>query len=279
VSSALLSAPDKQSGALRVATVNVNGIRAAYKRGMAEWLAERDVDILCLQEVRAPDAVVRDLLGDSWHILHAEAEAKGRAGVAVASRTAPVATRTHIGHEDFLASGRWVEADFEVDGGKILTVVSAYVHSGEADTPKQVDKYRFLDAMSARLPELRAEKHYALVTGDLNVGHTPLDIRNWKGNVKRAGFLPAERAYFDRFFGTGIGFRDVHRALAGEVDGPYTWWSWRGKAFDNDAGWRIDYQIATPELAERAEHAVVDRAASYDSRFSDHAPLVIDYRF
>ena len=268
--------------ALRIATVNVNGIRAAYKRGMADWLAEREVDILCLQEVRAPDAIVRELLGDDWHILHAEAEAKGRAGVAIASRIAPAATREHIGDEYFSLSGRWVEADFKipVDGAeKLLTVVSAYVHSGEVDTPKQMDKYRFLDVMTERLPALKQQSDFVLIVGDLNVGHTPLDIKNWKGNVKRAGFLPEERAYFDRFLGDEIGYTDVARKLAGDIPGPYTWWSWRGQAFDNDSGWRIDYQLATPGLAERAVSAVVDRAATYDSRFSDHAPVVVDYQF
>ncbi|MET1034009.1 MAG: exodeoxyribonuclease III [Arthrobacter sp.] len=279
VSPAVETNATKNDGALRVASVNVNGVRAAYKRGMADWLADRDVDVLCLQEVRAPDAILRGLLGDGWHILHAEAEAKGRAGVAIASRQEPVATRDHIGDDFFTTSGRWVEADFAVDGGRVLTVVSAYVHSGEADTPKQVDKYRFLDVMATRLPALGAEKDHALVVGDLNVGHTTRDIKNWKGNVKRAGFLPEERAYFDRFFGEEIGWKDVHRELAGDVDGPYTWWSWRGQAFDNDTGWRIDYQMATPGLAARATNAVVDRAASYDARFSDHAPLVVDYQF
>ncbi|WP_066299375.1 exodeoxyribonuclease III [Arthrobacter luteolus] len=274
--------PASALGTLRIATVNVNGIRAAYKRGMAEWLAERNIDILCLQEVRAPDKIVRELLGDEWHILHAEAEAKGRAGVAIASRQEPVAVREHIGEEYFALSGRWVEADFKVpvDGEeKLLTVVSAYVHSGEAGTPKQEDKYRFLDVMAARLPVLAATSDYALIVGDLNVGHTTLDIKNWKGNVKRAGFLPEERAYFDRFLGEEIGYVDVARKLAGEVPGPYTWWSWRGQAFDNDAGWRIDYHMATPGLADRALSAVVDRAATYDARFSDHAPVVVDYQF
>lgn len=271
----------KALGSLRIATVNVNGIRAAYKRGMDRWLAERDVDILCLQEVRAPDDVLRGLLGEGWHIVHAEAAAKGRAGVAIASRAEPLATRDHIGDDYFITSGRWVEADFSLPapgGSRTLTVVSAYVHSGEADTPRQEDKYRFLDVMCRRLPELRSGRDHALVTGDLNVGHTTLDIKNWKGNLKRAGFLPEERAYFDRFLGEEMGWRDVHRTLSGDVDGPYTWWSWRGQAFDNDAGWRIDYHLATPELAALAGNAVVDRALSYDARFSDHAPLVIDYR-
>lgn len=267
---------------LRIATVNVNGIRAAYKKGMAEWLEPRDVDILCLQEVRAPDEVVNQLIGEGWYILHAEAEAKGRAGVAIASRQEPVATRVGIGDDYFATTGRWVEADYVVrDGGgkdTTLTVVSAYVHSGEADTPKQVDKYRFLDVMTTRLPELAKHSEHALVVGDLNVGHTELDIKNWKGNTKRAGFLPEERAYFDRFFGDEIGWRDVHRGLAGNVDGPYTWWSQRGKAFDTDTGWRIDYHMATPGLAAAALSAVVDRAPSWDTRFSDHAPLVVDYQ-
>jgi exodeoxyribonuclease-3 len=266
---------------LRIASVNVNGLRAAYKKGMAEWLEAREVDILCLQEVRAPDSIVRQLLGEDWHVLHAEAEAKGRAGVAIASRTEPLATRSGIGDDYFATAGRWVEADFRIAGaaGTVqLTVASAYVHSGEAGTPKQADKYRFLDVMSTRLPELTKHSDHALVVGDLNVGHTELDIRNWKGNVKRAGFLPDERAYFDRFFGEEIGWKDVHRGLAGNVDGPYTWWSQRGQAFDNDTGWRIDYHLATPALAASAFSAVVDRAASWDTRFSDHAPLVVDYQ-
>jgi exodeoxyribonuclease-3 len=267
---------------LRIATVNVNGIRAAYKKGMAEWLEPRDVDILCLQEVRAPDEVVNQLIGEGWHILHAEAEAKGRAGVAIASRQEPTATRVGIGDDYCATTGRWVEADYAAKTGAgadtTLTVVSAYVHSGEADTPKQVDKYRFLDVMITRLPELAKHSEHALVVGDLNVGHTELDIKNWKGNTKRAGFLPEERAYFDRFFGDEIGWRDVHRGLAGNVDGPYTWWSQRGKAFDSDTGWRIDYHMATPGLAASAFSAVVDRAPSWDTRFSDHAPLVVDYR-
>lgn len=277
VSSAPTLRHSKHPEALRVATVNVNGIRAAYRRGMQEWLADRDVDILCLQEVRAPDSVVRELLGDSWHILHSEAAAKGRAGVAVASRLAPSETREHIGDEYFASAGRWVEADFDL-GGSTLSVVSAYVHSGEAGSPQQDDKYRFLDLMKARLTELRSTRDHALVVGDLNVGHTTRDIRNWKGNLKKAGFLPEERAYFDSFLGDAVGWVDVHRDLAGDVDGPYTWWSWRGKAFDNDAGWRIDYQLATPELAAAATSAVVDRAHSWEARFSDHAPLVVDYQ-
>lgn len=275
-----------ENGHLRIASVNVNGIRAAYKNGMGPWLADRDVHILCLQEVRAPDAIVQGFLGEDWHVLHAEAEAKGRAGVLIATRKdvlEPVATRIGIGDDYFATTGRWVEADYVIAGSdgtpQTLTVVSAYVHSGEVGTIKQDDKFRFLDTMIGRLPQLAAASDHALVVGDLNVGHKTLDIKNWKGNVKRAGFLPEERAYFDRFFGEEIGFKDVARELAGEVDGPYTWWSNRGQAFTNDTGWRIDYHAATPGLAAKAQSCVVDRAASYEERFSDHAPLVVDYKF
>ncbi|WP_437584358.1 exodeoxyribonuclease III [Paramicrobacterium sp. CJ85] len=275
---------------LRIASVNVNGIRAAYRKGMGDWLDARGVDILALQEVRAQDEHVESLLGDGWHILHDEATAKGRAGVAIASRVAPSAHRVEFGDHDFDSAGRWLEADFEVNG-RPLTVVSCYVHSGEANTPKQVEKYKFLDALTVRLPELRQHSELALVVGDLNVGHRELDIKNWKGNRKNSGFLPEERAYFDRFFGpegetvegvdgstgAGLGWVDVGRRWAGEVDGPYTWWSQRGKAFDNDTGWRIDYHAATPALAATVKDYVIDRAASYDTRWSDHAPVVVDY--
>ncbi len=262
---------------LRIATVNVNGIRAAFKKGMREWLAERDADIVTLQEVRAPDDIVHTLLADSgYHVAHTEASAKGRAGVAVLTKREPTATRIGNGDDYFDDAGRWIETDVALADGRTLTVASVYVHSGEVGTPKQDDKYRFLDQMAVRLSELNATDALGVVTGDLNVGHTERDIKNWKGNTKKAGFLPEERAYFDRFFNE-LGWRDVHRQLAGDVDGPYTWWSQRGQAFDNDTGWRIDYQLATPTLARAAQDAAVDKAPSWDKRWSDHAPLVIDY--
>ena len=275
---------------VRIASVNVNGVRAAYRKGMGDWLDARGVDILALQEVRASTDDVTGLLGDDWFVLHDAATAKGRAGVALAARREFSAHRVALGDDDFDSAGRWLEADLDL-GGTTLTVVSTYVHSGEVDTPKQVEKYRFLDAMEARLPELAAHSRYALVVGDLNVGHRELDIKNWRGNRKNAGFLPRERAYFDRFFGAlgepiegvdgstgpGLGWVDVGRRWAGEVDGPYTWWSQRGQAFDNNTGWRIDYHVATPALAETVQSYAVDRAASWDTRWSDHAPVVVDY--
>ncbi len=261
----------------RIATVNVNGIRAAWRKGMADWLSACDADVVTLQEVRAPDQIVLEILQETgYQIVHTEAAAKGRAGVAVLSKLEPLAYRVGNGDEYFDDAGRWIESDFELADGRKLTVVSVYVHSGEVGTQKQVDKYRFLDQMTTRMTELQQGGQMTVVTGDLNVGHTELDIKNWKGNVKKAGFLPEERAYFDRFFGE-LSWVDVHRKLSGEVPGPYTWWSMRGQAFDNDSGWRIDYQIATEDLANSAVKATVDRAASWGERWSDHAPLVIDY--
>jgi len=275
---------------LRIASVNTNGVRAAYRKGMGDWLVARNVDILALQEVRASTEDLEQLLGAEWDILHDAATAKGRAGVALASRRRASIHRVALGADDFDSAGRWIEADYEV-GDSIVTVVSTYVHSGEVDTPKQVEKYTFLDAMTERMPQLAAHSPLAVLMGDLNVGHRELDIKNWKGNRKNAGFLPQERAYFDRFFGPagepvegvdgsvapGLGWVDVGRRWAGEVDGPYTWWSNRGQAFDTDTGWRIDYHVATPALADTVVAYSVDRAAAYDQRWSDHAPVVVDY--
>jgi exodeoxyribonuclease-3 len=275
---------------LRVASVNVNGIRASYKKGMGDWLDARGVDILAMQEVRATTEIVEDLLGPEWDILHDAATAKGRAGVAIASRNKATIHRVTLGDEEFDSAGRWLEADYEVDG-RIVTVVSTYVHSGEVGTPKQVEKIKFLDAMTARMPEIAAHSELALIVGDLNVGHRELDIKNWRGNRKSAGFLLEERAYFDRFFApagaeieavdgttvTGLGWVDVGRQWAGEVEGPYTWWSQRGQAFDTNTGWRIDYQVATPALAATVQNYSVDRASAWDTRWSDHAPVVVDY--
>ncbi|MBF4561620.1 endonuclease/exonuclease/phosphatase family protein [Microbacterium sp. VKM Ac-2870] len=273
---------------LRVASVNVNGIRAAARKGMLPWLETADVDVLTLQEVRGEAVHLADAL-PGWHVVNDEALAKGRAGVAIAARQPIDIWRIELGDENLDSRGRWVEADLDIDG-ELLTVVSAYVHTGEDGTEKQVAKYAFLDAMENRMPRLG---ELALITGDLNVGHRELDIRNWRGNVKKAGFLPRERAYFDRFTaaagaavtgtdgstGTGLGWVDVGRRWAGEVDGPYSWWSSRGKAFDTDTGWRIDYHLATPALAERVVDYRVVRAPSWDTRWSDHAPVVADYAF
>ena len=268
---------------ITVATINVNGVRAAFRKGMADWVIAENPDIIALQEVRAETSDLETLFGETeatlgfkWHILHDAASAKGRAGVAIVSKVAPTETRTNLGPEDFDSAGRWLEADFKV-GSKTFTVISTYVHSGEVDTPKQIEKYKFLKAMQERMSELVSASDYAAVVGDLNVGHTELDIKNWKGNLKNAGFLPEERAYFDTLIQTQ-GWVDIGRSTHPDVPGPYTWWSYRGQAFDTDAGWRIDYHLATPKLAAKASNYMVHRAASYDTRWTDHSPVVVDYQ-
>ena len=266
---------------LTVVTANVNGIRAAARRGGIEWLAASGADVICLQEVRADDDQLAEVLAEGGlghlHVAHTEAAVKGRAGVAVLTAKPHAAVRTGVGPEEFADSGRWVEVDVDTDAGP-LTVASVYVHTGEAtDEARQSEKYRFLDAVEDRLLVLgrpRARRQ-AIVCGDLNVAHTEHDIKNWRGNRGKSGFLEDERAYLDRW--AGEGWTDLGRALGGEGPGPYTWWSWRGRGFDTDGGWRIDYVLATERLAARAVKAEVGKAASYAERWSDHAPLTVTF--
>jgi exodeoxyribonuclease III len=266
---------------LTVATVNVNGIRAAERRGMPAWLQQRSPDVLCLQELRGSDDHLTAAVGPGWHGVHQSGAVAGHAGVAVLSRVAPQAVRLGLGDGEFAADGRWVESDLALEAGsqtigRVLTVVSVYVHTGEAGTERQQLKYRFLAEATKRLAELRDLGHEVLLTGDLNIAHREADLKNWKGNRGKAGFLPDERAWFDDLL-DGHGFVDVLRVHAGDVAGPYSWWSWRGQAFDNNSGWRIDYQLATTALAATAVDVVVDRAPSYAERWSDHAPVVARY--
>ena len=272
---------------VRIASVNVNGVRAAFRKGMGPWLDARGVDVLALQEVRAERTDLEALLRDDWVIAHDAATSKGRAGVAVATRVPHLKVSAALGPKTVDTAGRWIETDIQTPQGNTLTVVSCYVHSGEVGTPKQDAKYEFLDLMTKRMKKLGSSENPVLVVGDLNVGHRTLDIRNWKGNRKNSGFLPEERAYFDTWMGaeddpsynTGSKgrFVDIGRKTHGEVEGPYSWWSWRGKAFDNDTGWRIDYHLANSALAPQASNYVIDRAPTYDTRWSDHAPVVADY--
>ncbi|WP_371483386.1 exodeoxyribonuclease III [Kitasatospora sp. NBC_00315] len=260
-----------------VTSVNVNGIRAAAKKGFTEWLAATEADVVCLQEVRSePEqlpAELRELPG--WHAVWAPAAAKGRAGVAVLSRSVPQRTVIGFGSEEFDNSGRYAEID--IPG---LTVASLYLPSGEVGTPRQEEKERFMAEFLVHLGGLReraaAEGREVVVCGDWNIAHRPEDLKNWKANQKAAGFLPEERAWLDRVLDEA-GYVDVVRRLHPDRTGPYTWWSYRGRAFDNDSGWRIDYQIASPGLAGRAVRATVERAATHAERWSDHAPVTVAY--
>ncbi|WP_278866935.1 exodeoxyribonuclease III [Varibaculum cambriense] len=278
---------------LKIATVNVNGIRAAFRKGMDTWLEQANPDVVLAQEVRASEEITSELFGDDWQVAVNASQLKGRAGVAVAVRKSSP-WRLADSQADTVPvevpqdGGRWLEAVLtrENEGEKAdaqLRVISAYFHSGEVGTEKQDHKMAHLERIGKRLEQLMSADASSenadplvLVAGDFNVVHTELDIKNWKPNHnKRAGVLDEEIAFLDRW--REQGWVDVVRNLAGEVQGPYSWWSWRGKAFDNNAGWRIDYQLATPRLAQVACSQQVDRAAAYDQRFSDHAPVVVSY--
>ena len=262
---------------MRIVSANVNGIRAAARRGAVPWLQHAARDVLCLQEVRASDTELAKVLAEvgmgDWSVAHTEGDAKGRAGVAVATREPHTAYAVGLDSE-FVDVGRWVEVEITTPAGP-LTIASTYVHTGEAGTDRQTVKYAFLDVMTSRMGRAAASGTLMVVTGDLNIAHREVDLKAWKANRKKSGFLPAERAWLDRLFSNG--WVDVGRRFGGDGPGPYTWWSWRGKAFDNDAGWRIDYQIASPGLGAAATGCTVDRAPTYAERWSDHAPVVATY--
>jgi exodeoxyribonuclease-3 len=261
---------------LTVTSVNVNGLRAAAKKGFVEWLAGTAADAVCLQEVRAEEsqlpAEVR--APEGWFTAHAPAAAKGRAGVSLYTRREPDQVRIGFGSSEFDSSGRYLEADLPG-----VTVASLYLPSGEVGTERQDEKVRFMGEFLPYLKELReraAADGREVVVCDWNIAHREADLKNWKANRKNAGFLPEERAWLTRVFDE-VGYVDVVRALHPDQEGPYSWWSYRGRAFDNDSGWRIDYQVATPRLAERAVKAWVERAATHGERWSDHAPVTAVY--
>ena len=268
-----------------VSTINVNGIRAAVKqrslenRGLLPWFTETLADVVCLQEIRADDeqlaVALSPVLANGWHLASAEPHIKGRNGVAVLSRTPFDDIRIGCGAEEFALHGRYVEVD---TAG--LTVASVYVPTGEAETDRQAEKERFMAAVATRMAALfarsAADGKESMLCGDWNMAHTENDIKNWRGNIKKSGFLPQERQWLTDLLAAG--WVDVVRQAHPGVAGPYAWWSWRGTAFDNDAGWRIDYQLATPGLAERVVSACTERPAAYALRWSDHAPVTVDYR-
>lgn len=271
---------------MTVASVNVNGVRAAVKQrnehnlGMLPWLTAAAPDVVLLQEIRASEKIARTALAPAldagWHLAMTESSVAGRSGVGVLSRTEPTAVRIGYGSDEFDTLGRYLEADFGT-GADAITVASVYVPSGAARTenPKDVEKHdekvRFLDSFGPYLDDLLGSGGNVVVAGDWNIAPDERDIKNWKGNLKNAGFLPHEREWVAKRMASG--WVDVAREHHGDVAGPYAWWSWRGKAFDNDAGWRIDYHLASPALAARTEQVWVDRADAYDLRWSDHAPV------
>jgi exodeoxyribonuclease III len=255
---------------LRILTLNLNGIRSAASKGFFAWLAGQDVDVACVQELKAHEADIGAALRApagyrSW--FHC-AEKKGYSGVGIYARKEPDRVVAGIGDPEFDAEGRYLRADW----GK-LTVISLYLPSGSSSPERQAAKFRFMEVFFPHLAALRREEREIIICGDWNIAHQAIDLKNWKSNQKNSGFLPEERAWLSSVFDE-LGWTDVYRHRYPKAgDEAYTWWSNRGQAWQNNVGWRIDYQIATPGIAGRVGLAGVYK----EQRFSDHAPLMIEY--
>jgi exodeoxyribonuclease-3 len=253
---------------VRIVTLNVNGIRAAAGKGLFEWIGRLRADVICLQEIRAR----QDQLDDrpyrprGYHCYYVDADRKGYSGVAIFSRRWPERVVEALGWPEFDPEARFIEARFSN-----LSVVSLYVPSGTSGDSRQALKMEFLHRLERLFRRWKRSGRQYLVCGDFNIAHKPIDLKNWRANQKNSGFLPEEREWMDMLFHR-IGFVDAFRAVDSRPD-CYTWWSNRGRAWEKNVGWRIDYQVATPAVG-----AAVRRARIYTRRrFSDHAPLIMDY--
>lgn len=253
---------------MQIITLNLNGIRAAAKKGFFPWLAQQTADVVCVQELKAqlPDLSAEMQAPDDYHGYFHCAEQKGYSGVGIYSRKKPDRIVEGIGVADIDAEGRFLQADF----GN-LSIVSLYLPSGSSGEHRQAAKFYFLEQFYPVLQSLMASGREIILCGDWNIAHKEIDLKNWRSNQKNSGFLPEERAWLTHVFDE-IGFVDIFRRLNIEPD-QYTWWSNRGQAWAKNVGWRIDYQIATPAIAQTARSTSIFK----DERFSDHAPLIIDY--
>ena len=257
----------------RLVSLNLNGIRSAATKGFEAWAESVAADCMGVQEVKAQaDTVVGrfdKVAGMNGHFHYAEK--KGYSGVGVYTRKKPSAVVLGIGNPEFDAEGRYVEARFD-NARRKLSIVSCYFPSGSSGELRQQAKFRFLALMAPHLRALAAERELILV-GDINIAHKEIDLKNWRGNQKNSGFLPEERAWMTSLLDE-IGLVDVFRTLNPHPE-QYTWWSNRGQAWAKNVGWRLDYHLATPRIAAKAKTEQI----YLEQRFSDHAPLVIDYDF
>jgi len=253
---------------MKIINVNVNGIRSAATKGFFNWFTRQGADAVCVQEVKAQQDQLTPAMHSpkGYHGFFSCAEKKGYAGVGLYSRRAPDRVHTGFGSDEHDAEGRYLQADF----GK-LSIVSLYLPSGSAGPHRQESKYRFMKLFLPHLRKLRRDGREYILCGDWNIAHNEIDLKNWRSNQKNSGFLPEERAWLTQVFDE-LGWVDVFRTINNKPD-QYTWWSNRGQAWANNVGWRIDYQIATPGIAE----TVTKERIYKDKRFSDHAPLIIDY--
>lgn len=254
---------------MRVITVNVCGIRSAARKGLFRWLRRQRADFICLQETRSQEHQLagHDVRLPGYHSYFCDAARPGYAGVALYSAHRPLRVLRGFGVDEFDSEGRYLEARFGT-----LSVVSLYLPSGSSGEHRQAAKFRFLEAFTPHLERLRRSRRHYILSGDWNIAHRPIDLRNWRANRQNSGFLPEERAWMDRLFGPA-GYVDAFRELRPQAQ-QYTWWSNRGRARENNVGWRIDYQVVSRALAGKARAARIYRGA----RFSDHAPLIMDYQ-
>jgi len=255
---------------MRVITANLNGIRSASAKGFFDWLKRQQADVVCVQEVKAQEPDLTPAMHDpgGFRGYFSLAEKKGYAGVGLYGRREPDAVHRGFGSNEHDGEGRYLQVDF----GK-LSVVSIYLPSGSAGAHRQESKYRFMDLFLPQLRRLRRDGREYILCGDWNIAHKEIDLRNWRSNRKNSGFLPEERAWLTKIFDE-LGWVDVFRTLNDKPD-QYTWWSNRGQAYAKNVGWRIDYQIATPGIARKARKERIYK----DRKFSDHAPLIIDYDY
>lgn len=255
---------------MRIISVNLNGVRSASTKGFFKWMPRQDADIICVQELKAQEADMSSemLQPDGYHGYFHYAEKKGYSGVGIYSRKKPDQVIIGVGIADIDAEGRYIQADF----GN-LSVISLYLPSGSSGEERQAVKFSFLDRFMPLLQALIASGREIIVCGDWNIAHKEIDLKNWRGNKNNSGFLPEERSWLTRLFDE-VGFVDVFRCINQEED-QYTWWSNRGQAWAKNVGWRIDYHITTPGIAKLAKSAAIYK----DERFSDHAPLTIDYDY
>lgn len=254
---------------MRIITLNLNGIRSAANKGCFQWLAQQNADVICFQETKAQENQLGDSINiDHYHRYFFDAEKKGYSGVAIYSRKKPDKVITGLGWGCADTEGRYIQADFGD-----LSVASLYMPSGSSGEERQKIKFEFLDHYEKILQKQIKQKREYIICGDWNIAHKKTDIKNWRGNQKNSGFLPEERAWMDEVFDT-FGWVDAFRVVNQEED-QYTWWSNRGQAWAKNVGWRIDYQVVSPGLKNKIKSASIYK----EQRFSDHAPLTIDYQF
>jgi len=253
---------------MKIISLNVNGIRSSHQKGLFVWLQQQQADVVCLQEIKAEAAQLpaEILSPQGYYSCLNSAEKKGYSGVAIYSRIKPDRIETRLGWSHADTEGRYLQADF----GK-LSVVSMYLPSGSSGEERQQIKFDFMDRFMPKLKQMRKKRREYIVCGDWNIAHKQIDLKNWRGNQKNSGFLPEERQWMDSVL-DDAGFVDAFRVLNQQPD-EYTWWSNRGQARAKNVGWRIDYQIVTPGLKDRIRQAWIYR----EQRFSDHAPVIIEY--